>query len=99
VELFFDGGNLAAGDDSPPPHYCLRSSSQPLYSPLLRTPRRPRRINLVLETTTEASPPMAGPGDVLEPDLMKLDRILAQLTTITRRLDTHDQHIARSEKF
>jgi hypothetical protein len=42
---------------------------------------------------------MAGPGDVLEPDLMKLDRILAQLTTITRRLDTHNQHIARSEKF
>jgi hypothetical protein len=29
---------------------CLRSSSQPLYSPLPRTPRRPRRINKSLRT-------------------------------------------------
>jgi hypothetical protein len=42
---------------------------------------------------------MAGPGDNLEPDSAKLDCILAHLTTITRRLDTHDQCIARMEKF
>jgi hypothetical protein len=42
---------------------------------------------------------MAGPGDDPEPDSVKLDRILAQLTTITRRLDTHDKRIARTEKF
>jgi hypothetical protein len=51
VELFFD---TTATGNSPPPRYCLRSSSQPLYSPL-RSPRRPRRNNLVTETDTGAS--------------------------------------------
>jgi hypothetical protein len=42
---------------------------------------------------------MAGPGNDPEPDLVKLDHILAQLTTINHRLDTHDQCITRTEKF
>ena len=29
----------------------------------------------------------------------KLDRVLGQVTTINNRLDTHDQRIARTEKF
>jgi hypothetical protein len=40
---------------------------------------------------------MAGPGDDPEPDSVKLDRILAQLTTITRRLDTRLAHRAYEE--
>jgi hypothetical protein len=42
---------------------------------------------------------MAGPGDDPEPDSMKLDRILIQLSTISRRLDFHVQRIAHTEKF
>jgi len=56
--------NPATGDNSPPP-YTLRSTSQAhlfLYSPL-RFHRRPRRINLVPEPSTGASPSMAGPQD------------------------------------
>jgi hypothetical protein len=92
---------LAAGDSSSPPPYILGSCSQAsllLHSPL-RSPRRPRRINLVPETIVAASPPMAGPGDDPEPDSTKLDRILTKLSTISRRLDFHDQRIARIEKF
>jgi hypothetical protein len=92
---------LAAGDSSSPPPYILGSCSQAsllLHSPL-RSPRRPRRINLVPETSVAASPPMAGPGDDPEPDSTKLDRILTKLSTISRRLDFHDQRIAHIEKF
>jgi len=45
-----------------------------------------------------ASPTMVGPVDP-ETDSAKLDRILAQLTTINKRLDSHDRRIARKEKF
>ncbi|CAN6220755.1 unnamed protein product [Urochloa humidicola] len=31
--------------------------------------------------------------------LAKLDRVLAQLTTVNNRLDAHDRRIARTEKF
>jgi len=41
---------------------------------------------------------MAGPVDP-ETDSAKLDRILAQLPTINKRLDSHDRRIARTEKF
>ena len=41
---------------------------------------------------------MVGPIDP-ETDSAKLDRILAQLTTINKRLDSHDRRIARTEKF
>jgi len=41
---------------------------------------------------------MVGPVDP-ETDSAKLDRILAQLTTINKRLDSHDRRIARTEKF
>jgi hypothetical protein len=39
-----------------------------------------------------------GPVDA-ETDSAKLDRILAQLATMNNRLDAHDKHIARTEKF
>ena len=41
---------------------------------------------------------MVGPVDP-ETDSAKLDRILAQLTTINKHLDSHDWRIARTEKF
>ncbi|CAN6238032.1 unnamed protein product [Urochloa humidicola] len=42
---------------------------------------------------------MAGPNDDPETVDVKLDRILAQLTTMNNRLDAHDRRIARTEKF
>jgi hypothetical protein len=34
-----------------------------------------------------------------EPDSVKMDRIIAQLTTMNNRLNAHDQRIVRTEKF
>ena len=101
--------HLAAGDKSSPRRglrYPIRSSSQSallLVSPLRTPPRKHHHNKLVLETTTGASPStvsMAGPHENDPPptDSAKLDRILAQLTTINKRLDSHDLWLARMEK-
>ena len=85
---------------APLPRYPLRSNSQSsllLHSPL-RSPHRtrPRRNNLVSETSTGASITMSGTHDPAAMDA-KLDRILGQLTTITNRLNSHDHRLARIE--
>jgi len=97
---------LAGDEDSPPTpvhstRYALRSLPQSqllLHSPLC-TPRRPRRIKLVSETSHRASSAMTGSGAILASDSDKLDQILAQLTTMNNRLDSHDRRITRTEKF
>ncbi|GJN37016.1 hypothetical protein PR202_gb25932 [Eleusine coracana subsp. coracana] len=42
---------------------------------------------------------MSGDGTNPETETIKLDRILAQLTSLTTRLDRHDERIVRMEKF
>jgi len=41
---------------------------------------------------------MANPANPAEM-VAKLDRILGQLTTLNNWMDSHDKHIARTEKF
>ena len=82
--------------------YPLRSlpQSQALLRSPLRSPRRPRHINLV-SNSSDASTNMSGvdhdPAKTSS-DSAKLDQILAQLSTINSRLDLHGQRVTLLEK-
>lgn len=91
----------SSGDDvptrSPYPLQSLSQSHLLLHLPL-RSPRRSHHIKLVSETA-DASTSMSSVSDDSRAltDSAKLDRILAQLTTMNTRMDSHDQRLARLE--
>lgn len=88
-----------------PLRHCLATPCARVLSPncsfilLYVPPTVHAAFNLVSKTSKGASTTMSGtPPDPVDMSA-KLDRILGQLTTINKRMDSHDKRIVRTEKF
>jgi hypothetical protein len=90
--------------DATVPRYPLRSNPRVVLVSPLHTPSRRRRINLVSETTTDASTAMStdqrlsgvvdDPAAQSEDVTTALTQILGQLTTINKRLEIQGELLA-----
>jgi hypothetical protein len=95
--------------DATVPRYPLRSNPRVVLVSPLHTPSRRRRINLVLETTTDASTAMStnqrpsgvvdDPAAQSEDVTTTLTQILGQLATINKHLEIQGELLARHDNI